>query len=335
MPIPLIIGAGMVLAAGYGAKKHLDANENAGKARRLVRDATDDFEQERENLQKQQKSLVAATEKLAKLRKQSEVVHMKRFRDAAANITSLNYREISVNAHLPANEIPTITDIGKDFSCWVDLPTSGAKGLALGLMGATSATSLATSIGVASTGTAISSLTGVAATNATLAWLGGGSLAAGGFGMAGGMAVLGGTVVGPLVAITGLVAAKNAEVALTKAYEKEAEIQIATEQVRDAQVAMTVIKDRVSELRSTITTFLPRFDQITSEIESVVCEKTEERGRRQQEAEELRAAYARVNIFIRFFNWLFGRVPCFDWIDPLDYKNFSKEEQLRVAMDAY
>ncbi|EPB9212345.1 hypothetical protein ACRT7K_000407 [Campylobacter jejuni] len=37
----------------------------------------------------------------------------------------------------------------------------------------------------ASTGTAIASLSGAAATNATLAWLGGGSLAAGGFGMAG------------------------------------------------------------------------------------------------------------------------------------------------------
>ena len=44
----------------------------------------------------------------------------------------------------------------------------------------------------ASTGAAISGLTGVAATNATLAWLGGGALSAGGFGVAGGMAVLGG-----------------------------------------------------------------------------------------------------------------------------------------------
>jgi hypothetical protein len=35
-------------------------------------------------------------------------------------------------------------------------------------------------LGAASTGTLISSLSGAAATNATLAWLGGGSLAAGG-----------------------------------------------------------------------------------------------------------------------------------------------------------
>ena len=44
----------------------------------------------------------------------------------------------------------------------------------------------------ASTGTAISSLSGSAATNATLAWLGGGSIAAGGGGMAAGATVLAG-----------------------------------------------------------------------------------------------------------------------------------------------
>lgn len=53
-------------------------------------------------------------------------------------------------------------------------------------------------------GTAISALSGVAATNATLAWLGGGSLAAGGLGMTAGAAALGGIVAGPVLAITGL-----------------------------------------------------------------------------------------------------------------------------------
>ena len=51
---------------------------------------------------------------------------------------------------------------------------------------------LVASIGTASTGTAISTLSGAAATKATLAWLGGGALAAGGLGVAGGTVVLGG-----------------------------------------------------------------------------------------------------------------------------------------------
>ena len=42
----------------------------------------------------------------------------------------------------------------------------------------------------ASTGSAIAGLSGAAATNATLAWLGGGAIAAGGGGMAAGAVVL-------------------------------------------------------------------------------------------------------------------------------------------------
>ncbi len=50
-------------------------------------------------------------------------------------------------------------------------------------------------------GVAIAELSGVAATNATPAWLGGGVLSVGGFGMVGGMAVFGGLVAGPALAI--------------------------------------------------------------------------------------------------------------------------------------
>lgn len=59
--------------------------------------------------------------------------------------------------------------------------------------------SIVSLLGTASTGTAISTLSGVAATNATLAWFGGGALAAGGAGMAGGTAVLGGIALVPLI----------------------------------------------------------------------------------------------------------------------------------------
>ena len=68
----------------------------------------------------------------------------------------------------------------------------------------------ATLLATASTGTAISSLSGVAATNATLAWFGGGSLAAGGLGVAGGAAILGGIVAAPVLAVGGTVLAAKA-----------------------------------------------------------------------------------------------------------------------------
>lgn len=66
-------------------------------------------------------------------------------------------------------------------------------------------------------GVAIAELSGVAATNATLAWLGGGVLSVGGFGMVGGMAVFGGLVAGPALAILGAMSADEMEEKLEKA----------------------------------------------------------------------------------------------------------------------
>ncbi|PKE28866.1 hypothetical protein CWS43_18615 [Rahnella sp. AA] len=74
----------------------------------------------------------------------------------------------------------------------------GFGGIVGGSM-ALGAWALVSAIGTASTGTAIGTLSGVAASNATLAWFGGGALAAGGAGMSGGMLVLGGIVAAPII----------------------------------------------------------------------------------------------------------------------------------------
>ncbi len=74
-------------------------------------------------------------------------------------------------------------------------------------------------------GVAIAELSGVAATNVTLAWLGGGALSVGGFGMVGGMAVLGGLVAGPALAILGAISADEMKEKLEKdkAYHSQVE----------------------------------------------------------------------------------------------------------------
>ena len=71
-----------------------------------------------------------------------------------------------------------------------------AAGASVAFMGPTAAMWIATTFGTASTGTAISTLSGAAATNAALAWLGGGTLAAGGGGTAAGTALL--AMAGPI-----------------------------------------------------------------------------------------------------------------------------------------
>ncbi|MDC8787123.1 hypothetical protein [Roseateles koreensis] len=67
---------------------------------------------------------------------------------------------------------------------------SSVLGAGVALGGPPAAIAIATTFGTASTGAAISSLYGLALTNATMAWLGGGAIAAGGGGMAAGTAQL-------------------------------------------------------------------------------------------------------------------------------------------------
>lgn len=108
-------------------------------------------------------------------------------------------------------------------------------------------------LATASTGTAISSLSGAAASNAILAWLGGGSIAAGGGGIATGATVLAGITIGAtsVVAIVsaGLVASGIFAKKLTEVEKFSADVDIACEQMETSWVAMGGIKQRVLELQ--------------------------------------------------------------------------------------
>ena len=75
------------------------------------------------------------------------------------------------------------------------------NGVAVGSLAAGSAVLLTASFGTAGTGAAISGLTGTYALNATLAALGGGTLASGGFGIVGGIAVASALFVVPTIVI--------------------------------------------------------------------------------------------------------------------------------------
>jgi len=134
---------------------------------------------------------------------------------------------------------------------------AGTTGGALAGFGAYSSVGLLAS---ASTGTAISGLSGVAATNATLAWLGGGSIASGGFGMAGGMIALGGIVAGPALAIGGFMLASKAEEALTKAVDYAAQVDKAVAEIDMLGVVLKGIRKNVDEVTYTLNELVQRFE---------------------------------------------------------------------------
>jgi len=129
-----------------------------------------------------------------------------------------------------------------------EMAINASKGAVAGVSTALGAWALAGAIGTASTGTAISTLSGIAATNATLAWLGGGSLAAGGLGMAGGTVVLGGLVAIPILAVTGLFQHLSANKKIKALRGEEIKIAEYINKIQGNLTAFNAIENRSKEL---------------------------------------------------------------------------------------
>ncbi len=126
-------------------------------------------------------------------------------------------------------------------------------------MTAVGAWGAASTFAAASTGTAISTLSGAAATNATLAFFGGGSLASGGLGMAGGVMVLGGLIVGPALAVMGLVTGAGASKKLDNALNNKAQADEIVESLNTSSVKCAAIRRRTYqfyELMAQLDTYL-------------------------------------------------------------------------------
>lgn len=219
MPVPIILGAIAGGAALYGAVKgvkgaidHSDAKDVNQDAQSMVNTANRKIDEQRE-----------ATNAVLKDYGERK---LRAFNGVIADFIDTFGRLKNVDTiHAPGLEKLNLGDFSMvsldglrgDY----ELLKNSGLGLGAGMgggaalaFGAYNGTML---LATASTGTAISTLSGAAATNATLAWLGGGSLAAGGGGMALGSMVLGGVVAGPALAIFGHIVGNKGEEALNNA----------------------------------------------------------------------------------------------------------------------
>ncbi len=163
----------------------------------------------------------------------------------------------------------------------------GVGAASAGASAATATTTLVGLAGTASTGTAIGGLSGAAANSATLAWLGGGSLAAGGGGMALGSIVLSSVVVGPTLAFTGWVLASQGEKALTNARQQESRADEKHAEVIRLGQFLTQVNQRVEELIAVARQVDNRASVCLDELESLVTfdvDNKEHVGRVQQAA---------------------------------------------------
>ncbi len=139
---------------------------------------------------------------------------IKEFVDEIGKLKEIDFKDnlsISNDNKISIGEIQ-LKEMGEMSIKATDMLKGVVTGAGAGALSGMGVFGLVSELGVAGTGTAIAQLSGAAATNATLAWLGGGTIAAGGGGMALGSVVLGGIVALPALLIaSGVMDAKGKE----------------------------------------------------------------------------------------------------------------------------
>jgi hypothetical protein len=251
MPLPFILAGLALSAAGYGVKKGLDAKEDFDTAKDVNKEAQRIYDVAVKKLTSARADTNSRLENLGEM-KITLYGNLTMFANTFANIKNINFD------HNIAKEI----GVSVSKSSMLDLKTSvleintvlsgGIAALGTGGLAGLGAFGGVGLLASASTGTAISGLAGVAATNATLAWLGGGSLAAGGMGMAGGMAVLGGIVAGPVLAVGGLIMAAKAETAKHEAYSNHNNAKAYVAEMDTACTVLDAIRTQIKETSSVL-----------------------------------------------------------------------------------
>ena len=209
MPLPLIpilLGGAAVAVAGYGVKKGIDAYNDSEEAEKYHEEAKERYERAQKKLESKYSRCADALETLGGIKRDVLLTSAKRYADLC------NRLSIDINGDSPQMqaEFGRLQRVQAGLT-ELNIAIGALSGAASGALAGFGAYGAAGLLGTASTGTAISSLGGAAATNAILAWFGGGSLAAGGLGVAGGMWVLGGIVAAPVIAISSMIWAANAE----------------------------------------------------------------------------------------------------------------------------
>lgn len=248
MPIPLIFIAVGATTGALGVEKSIKAGVDQNAAKKMNNKADVIVKEATEKINICRKNCGNEIDNLGKRKIQILDESIKPF---VTEFEKINHVELTESTGL--DELQKFVLDKKSFTELKKLQsmaTSMAGGIASGAMaGALTAFGAYGAVGAfatASTGTAITSLSGVAATNATLAFFGGGSLAAGGLGMAGGTVILGGLVAGPALAVIGFVVGSKASANLNKAYSNLAKAKEFKEEMNIVSLACIGIRKRAA-----------------------------------------------------------------------------------------
>lgn len=253
MPLPIIIGVGIgVGTAVTGIYNLVTGKGKLNKAKEIVENAKRRYERKLSKINREKEQTNSFAQEYANQIVEIRSTSYEKVINVLENIGQKNKKKYLSLLHELKISVADVDDYKSQFIQAKEIATFSLSAVSGGIAASQAALSAVGLFGVASTGTAISSLSGAAASNAILAWLGGGSLAAGGGGIAMGSVVLGGITVGPALLISGLIVSSKAEKALTEAARYKAEYEVEIKKIELATTALSQISTRIKELSGII-----------------------------------------------------------------------------------
>lgn len=243
MPIPLLIAGLVALAGGVTLKKGMDAKGKYKEAKEMNARAQRRVQRAQKSMNEARTKAGAAIDALGAYKVQLLDGTVKDFLDTMERIKHVDLTGIKELDIYPQTKEETFRELRNIQLVATSIAQGVGSGVASGVLTAFGAYSAAGALATASTGTAIGSLSGVAATNATLAFFGGGSLAAGG------MAVLGGLVTAPMLAVASCVLDSKMNQMLEDAKSNRAMSKAFEEDMKHASVACEAIAEQADMVR--------------------------------------------------------------------------------------
>ncbi|MEM2890458.1 MAG: hypothetical protein QW358_03860 [Candidatus Hadarchaeum sp.] len=255
MPLPIILlGLGAAAAGIAGLKKVYNAYTTNSEADEIFKKAQAIFEQAKEEMNKAKEDTNSVLVQLGKIKLEIWARQIGRFINIFSQIRNVEVMGGPIENKLGSLDItPSELLEMRDLSLKAaEIMTGGLVSTGAGALAGVASYGGAMMLASASTGTAISALSGAAATNATLAWFGGGSLAAGGLGMAGGMVVLGGICLAPALLVGGMLWNAKARTNYVNAQSTMAQAEKEVEKMNSAKTILQSIRKVALEFQDLI-----------------------------------------------------------------------------------
>ena len=280
MPLPLIpiLLGGLAIGTGaHGIKKGIDAKNDMDLAKSVNSEAQDIAKKAEKKIEDFKSSTTKAIEIFGKSKIEILSGSINQFVISFEQIKNVDFQESEGLDELK-NFNPQSPEFLKLKKVSVEAKNIAVNGI--GALGSGALLALGTykvvmgGLGgllvTATTGTSLGTLSGAVATKATLAWLGGGALTAGGFGMTGGIAVLGGLVAGPALAIGGSLLAKQADKAYWDAHTNREKAKAFAEQANGICVTLNAIQYRAEQLEELLRGLDKPFNELVSHMQFVI-----------------------------------------------------------------